>query len=140
MTDHLASMRAVEQAATSGPWEDFSTHFRNQDSHAVRTIEPGSVVAHTGYGPAGGSCAVNARFIAASRTFVPRALDALDAMQALAEELESHAAEVFDVLASEATVPAIRRRYQMLAGLDRAHASQIRTALALLDDTLESDR
>ena len=118
---NLEEMRAIEQAATEGPWE----HWPEARSIGVSQIIDGSlggiIVADVrprlGWGeqiyvpternPRGDE--PDAAFIAASRTFVPDALDALETI------LELHSHEVYDsnrrmCSACGGTVPCATRR------------------------------
>ena len=94
---NLEEMRAIEQAASEGPWEI------NGAGEYVSGV--GLMVAPDD----GGVSGANAEFIAASRTFVPDALDALE------EILELHSHEVYDsnrrmCSACGGTVPCMTRR------------------------------
>jgi len=82
MTDEeLAGIREREANALFGPWHPYATDFRGQTSHSVIS-KVGSVLAHTGYGPRGGSCHANAEFIAEARSDVPALLAEVNRLRA----------------------------------------------------------
>jgi len=62
-TDRLAEIEARAENRVPGHWHAVSIEFRGQTSHSVKS-NVGSVLAHTGYGPVGGSSHANAEFMA----------------------------------------------------------------------------
>lgn len=62
-SDRLAEIQARFKNRVTGHWHAVSIEFRGQTSHSVKS-NVGSVLAHTGYGPIGGSSHANAEFMA----------------------------------------------------------------------------
>lgn len=85
--DRMTAIRARLDAATEGHWYPVNIEFRGQVSHSVKS-NAGSVLAHTGYGPKGGSSHANAEFMAHARQDVETLLSELEAAQARLDKVE----------------------------------------------------
>lgn len=110
---NLEEMREIEQAATEGPWIHWpEAHIQRDDTDGEIIVRPRlgwceKIYVPTERNPRGDE--PDAAFIAASRTFVPDALDALETI------LELHSHEVYDsnrrmCSACGGTVPCATRR------------------------------
>ena len=80
----LAEMRAIEQAATEGPWEAGGGDDDPRPAvWAARSSDCFPRIAYVVPNDFGDVLPEDAEFIAAARSFVPKALDALEAVLAL---------------------------------------------------------
>ena len=90
MTDeHLAELRALADAATSGPWKVSDTPLAPDFENAWVVLEDGRDGLHAGYD--GQFSVADAAFIAASRTAIPELLDVIARVKKVLAEESFHA-------------------------------------------------
>jgi hypothetical protein len=134
----LEELRRLEAEATPGPWRHDSNVVNEIDGEAsvfagLQGLEA-SCVASTGPGGDPQSDA-DAEFIVAARNQLPRILDALDAVQALAETLEAEAVaneNVRNELLKQPRTNGLRQEiyaHAQASSTARNHAARFRAAI-----------
>ena len=82
--ERLTELRALADAATSGPWKVSDTPLAPDFENAWVVLEDGRDGLHAGYD--GQFSVADAAFIAASRTAIPELLDEVERLRAELEE------------------------------------------------------